>query len=170
MYTVTNLVTRLRLWLGRGGCGSGRVDGSRSRRELDCFPRIGPRVSMMEGRTVPQNSDSIHFSGRAEGQPLSDNCILSPIYTRVIVYCHPFCAASFLMPSIRVTREHLWTAIDEVEALVDSIDGKLGAVWEWKTVTVYIFGTDGSAGFAANCILSPFSSPMRLSVSDADFG
>jgi len=39
---------------------------------------------------------------------------------------------TFLMPSVKITREALFTAVDEVERLADWIDGQMGKVDEWR--------------------------------------
>lgn len=38
--------------------------------------------------------------------------------------------ASFLLPSIIVTRENLFAALDQVELLADWVESQMGKVWE----------------------------------------
>jgi hypothetical protein len=40
--------------------------------------------------------------------------------------------SSFLMPSIKVTRDHLFAALDHVEALAEWIDSRMGRAWHWR--------------------------------------
>jgi hypothetical protein len=86
---------------------------------------------------------------RNRGQHGEDLTSLRTTYDRTMLEKHPLpifanseelsmltaedgSLASFLMPSIRVTRDALFAAIDEVEKLADWIDARMGQAHVWR--------------------------------------